>query len=334
MKKGMLIIAILLTMSLAKQVKANTVRSYTVSNTFDNWTGAKVHNWTSSSNYSEMTVENDMGYFNTLEDTNTGEWISTIIDNIDVNVSNVGNNGISISISSNNTYLSNEYYTITAYYCTMNNVVATLSNIYVGSDWTPYSNNVSKNIITNTGLQSGIFEDFTHTTYQYCRATSGYFYTTTAGNVIALKFTTSNTSGWFTFLGYKTTAIKPTNYLTESQLNSAISNSGLATASSVAQIQQEMDDVNDTLTEDHTYNNNASQQIDGEDEIDDMSQAQEDLMDSIDLSGASNVDITINPNASSYIWQIVNRLRNMNSSIIILMTSILGLGILKLVLNR
>ena len=89
----------------------------------------------------------------------------------------------------------------------------------------------------------------------------------------------------------------------------------------------------DVLTEDHTYNNNASETIQGQDDMDDMSEAEEDLMGELDFSGAQDLEITINPHASQYIWQIVERLRTL-PGVTILMTSILGLGIIKMILNR
>lgn len=99
------------------------------------------------------------------------------------------------------------------------------------------------------------------------------------------------------------------------------------------QAHQDSQAIEDTLTQDHNYNNNASENIDGQQDIDNTSEAEENLMDDLDFSGASNIDVSINPNASSYIWEIVNKLR-LIPGVITLMTSVLGLGIIKMILNR
>lgn len=348
MKKAILVIATLLIGLAGKNVYANTLRSNVVSDTFDNWTGFKAYNWTSSSNYSEMTLDEfNYGYMKKLEDTDTGMDLIQMIDVNELDISNVGSNGVTLSISSSKTYLPHVYYTIVLYYCTMNNVAVTIDDITIGSGWMNTSNHATISSIGNTALHTGIFMDYTQTGYQYCKSARGYFYSNYTGNVIGIKIKSSSTTGWYVFTGLQTEAIVPTDYLTESQLNSAISNSGLATASSVSavqssvnQVQQELNGVNDSinetndiLTEDHNYNNNASETIEGKDDIDDMSEAEEDLMGELDFSGAQELEITINPNASQYIWQIVERLRTL-PGVTILMTSILGLGIIKMILNR
>lgn len=169
------------------------------------------------------------------------------------------------------------------------------------------------------------------------------FSTNINGNYICLPFrhlqNTSNDDEMF--YGAKIDVIGQNDLVTNASLNNAITNSGLASATSVSQVQnsinqvqQEMNDIDNTLKEDHDYNNNPSETIDGKDNIDDMTQAEENLMNNIDLDGASDVNVVINPYSSNFIWNIVNRLREINPAIITLMTSILGIGIFKLILNR
>lgn len=88
------------------------------------------------------------------------------------------------------------------------------------------------------------------------------------------------------------------------------------------------------INEDTTYNNNPSETIDGKDDMDDLTDAESGLINNLDFSGAEDIDITINAESSAFIWQIVNQLRQMNGAIVLLMTSILGLGIIKMILNR
>ena len=91
--------------------------------------------------------------------------------------------------------------------------------------------------------------------------------------------------------------------------------------------------LNDTLNQDHTYNNNASENIQGQQDLDNLNNAETSLFNNLDFSGA-NAPISINTYASSYIWQIVDALRGISAKIVLLMTSILGLGIIKMILNR
>ena len=83
-----------------------------------------------------------------------------------------------------------------------------------------------------------------------------------------------------------------------------------------------------------TYEENGTQFTNETQEVNNYTQAQDNLINSLDLNMSILDGITINPNASSYIWSIVDRLRQINPAIILLMTSILGMGIIKMVLNR
>ena len=98
-------------------------------------------------------------------------------------------------------------------------------------------------------------------------------------------------------------------------------------------IEQQTDEIINLLDQDHTYNNNPSENIDGQDEIDTLTDEQEDLMDQLDFS-MEDMDITINPHASEFIWEVVRLLRSINGKIVLLFASVLGLGIMKMILNR
>lgn len=92
--------------------------------------------------------------------------------------------------------------------------------------------------------------------------------------------------------------------------------------------------LNDTLNQDHDYNTNASETIDGQNELNSMENKENQLRDSLDFSGASDLDISIDSDTNSFIWNVVNALRTISSKIVLLMTSFLGLGIIKMILNR
>lgn len=92
-------------------------------------------------------------------------------------------------------------------------------------------------------------------------------------------------------------------------------------------------DIYDTLTEDHTYNNNASENIGGTTEMNNYETKENQLLNGLDFNGA-NTNISINADTNNFIWNIVEILRSMNGKIIYLITSVLGLGIIKMILNR
>lgn len=99
--------------------------------------------------------------------------------------------------------------------------------------------------------------------------------------------------------------------------------------------------INDTINnqteniigETHTYNETPSETIDRT-QMDEYQEAEDNLLNSIDLSGAEDIEVSINANASNFIWGIVNRLRGISGKIVLLFTSILSLGIIKMVMNR
>lgn len=87
------------------------------------------------------------------------------------------------------------------------------------------------------------------------------------------------------------------------------------------------------LNEEHEYTND-SETIEGQDEIDEMQELEDDIWDSLDFSGQEDITVQLDANTSNYIWQIANQLRGINAKIVLLMTSLLGLGIVKMILNR
>lgn len=95
-----------------------------------------------------------------------------------------------------------------------------------------------------------------------------------------------------------------------------------------------IDETNKILNEDHEYNNNASQNINGQQDLDNLDTQDEQIRDNMDFSAIENNNITIDTNANSFIWGIIERLRSMNEYIVLLMTSIMGIGLIKLVLGR
>lgn len=100
------------------------------------------------------------------------------------------------------------------------------------------------------------------------------------------------------------------------------------------QINNNLEDIKEIITGDYEYENTPSEEIEGKEEMDEMKELEEGILGNLDLSATDTLDITINPNASKFIWDIVEELRGINAKIIMLITSILGLGIIKMILNR
>ena len=93
-------------------------------------------------------------------------------------------------------------------------------------------------------------------------------------------------------------------------------------------------ETNNTLQQDHTYNNNASQSTTTqENQMNSFEQEEDTLRNSLNLD-IEDSEITINPNASNFIWETINRLRQMSGKIVLLFTSVLSLGIMKMILGR
>ena len=94
------------------------------------------------------------------------------------------------------------------------------------------------------------------------------------------------------------------------------------------------DQTQQILDSNTTYNQNATQDFTNEtQEVENYTQAEQDLMNDLDFN-TTDMNITINPNASQFIWNIVDGLRSINGAIVLLMTSLLSIGIIKLVLGR
>ena len=100
------------------------------------------------------------------------------------------------------------------------------------------------------------------------------------------------------------------------------------------QMQQQQQNYNNFMNETQQYNDQQNTNISGVNETMQYEQAEQQLIQSIDTNTSIIDEIAINPLASAYIWDIVGGLRSMNPAIIVLMTSMLGFGIVKLILNR
>lgn len=281
----------------------------------------------------------------------TGETYPYVIGG---NTQTIATNGI-LQMYRTPVILNKDYvYNLNVYHCSNKNLSGATFQLYsntyanrgvVTGDWANYTGNttLSKYAFTNQ-----------EQTANYCYLTQTLFRADSDTSWIFLKIKSPNNSitGYVpAFISveaeplglYKnvietivTNAIRngTTGLATSSQLTQAQNNINSTINSGANQVSDSVDNVNDTLTQNHTYNSNASETIQGQSDINNMENKEQQVMNSIDVSGVEDIDITIDGDSSTYIWGIVNRLRQINPAIVLLVTSILGLGIMKMILNR
>lgn len=94
------------------------------------------------------------------------------------------------------------------------------------------------------------------------------------------------------------------------------------------------EDIKNEIIKDHEYNNNESKDTtEQENEINNYEKKEDNLRNGLNLDIESS-EITINPNANNFIWETINKLRGMSSKIVLLFTSVLSLGLMKMILGR
>lgn len=99
-------------------------------------------------------------------------------------------------------------------------------------------------------------------------------------------------------------------------------------------INNSINKVDETLKQNHEYNNNASKDTTAqENEINNYEQKEDSLRNSLNLD-IEDSEITINPEANNFIWETINKLRGMSNKIVLLFTSVLSLGLMKMILGR
>lgn len=96
----------------------------------------------------------------------------------------------------------------------------------------------------------------------------------------------------------------------------------------------EQNKTNEILSKDHKYNTDPSQNTENEkQEMENYEQEEDNLRNGLDLN-IEESEITINPEANTFIWNVVDRLRGMSEKIVLLFTSVLSLGLMKMILGR
>lgn len=188
------------------------------------------------------------------------------------------------------------------------NLIASNTGEYNGS---------SSSFIRNLACQAGLQEGTTSKVSFSCSFTP-----TQSINYLYLKITYNNKNIPFTSFGVNKPKIIYDNSTTD-----AINNQTTI-------IQNQTNAIINAITGEHEYDNTPSEKLEGKEEIDNLKNKEEELLGNLDFSAADNLEITINSEAARFIWEIVEALRSINGKIVLLITSILGLGIIKMILNR
>ena len=161
------------------------------------------------------------------------------------------------------------------------------------------------------------------------------FHVTQVTDTLILPFNSSGSStGIWSFYGFNLENLGSIDSLSSSDLDdmqTALQSSITNMTNSINNnISSEFDDLKDL---DHSYNSNPKDTPSGSSDINSTLNKQDQLSSSLNLD-SSNVVVTLNTNATTFIWGIVDRIRAVDSRIVLLFTTVLSLGIIKMILNR
>lgn len=242
----------------------------------------------------------------------------------------IATNGLMYSFYSGTSFKTGYLYNLQYYACSSAKVNYDTVNttLYLGSNATQNAqrvNNISYQTSSVTELSSYPSESST-TKFNYCHQVNVLFVPSTDSlQWLGMRYTAKGNS-FSTYLyefGYN---IKELGVYTDT-IRAIIENSN-------GNVVQAVDNVNNTLNQGHEYNKNESESTQTQKEQIDNYETQEDqLRNGLNLDIESS-EITINPNANNFIWETINKLRGMSSKIVLLFTSVLSLGLIKMILGR
>lgn len=208
------------------------------------------------------------------------------------------------------------------YICGSKNYSDSTYTMYAGPYSTPLNSSSKQVLINYMGLnkQPGI-----EISYNLCRLYSGLFVPNEEVTWASFKLdpNTATNDINFSIISYN---IKELGIYGDTIKNIIDESNGSVTNA--------VDKVNDTLKKDHNYNNDASVNTEEDkNKFDNYEQQEESLRNGLNLD-IENSQITIDPNANSFIWETINKLRSMSPKIVLLFTSVLSLGLMKMILGR
>ena len=229
-----------------------------------------------------------------------------------------------ISIQTNVNELKEGYLYLTNYYVcanySLNDVDALIYNSNYGTPGIANTSYNSTSIASLSNIPGSGQQEFTS-----CKLYSGLYVPNKANNWATLRLKkTSSQSG--TYISLIAVENKELGIYSET-IRKIVENAN-------GNVEQAVDRVNDTLNQDHNYNTNPSESTqDQENQINDYETQEDTLRKGLNLE-IGNSEITIKPEANTFIWNVVDRLRGMSGKVVLLFTSVLSLGLIKMVLGR
>lgn len=208
------------------------------------------------------------------------------------------------------------------YICGSKNYSDSTYTMYAGPYSTPLKSSSKQVLINYMGLdeQPGI-----EITYNMCRLYTGLFVPNEAVTWASFKLEpkTAKNNINYSIISYN---IKELGIYGDT-IKSIIDESNGSVTNAV-------DKVNETLNKDNDYNNNASVNTEEEkNKFNNYEQQEDNLRNGLNLD-IEDSQITIDPNANNFIWETINKLRAMSPKIVLLFTSVLSLGLMKMILGR
>lgn len=238
----------------------------------------------------------------------------------------IGSNGIMSAYNISQRTLSGYLYQLTFYACSNKRIyyANTNADIFIGGKAGDVANRPTNSIT----YQATNITELLATDANYCAMYTTLFVpkTTTNGSWVGLRLRASGnsiTGLYFTAFGYDIQQLG----LYEGTVREIVEKSN-------GNVVEAVDNVNNTLNQGHEYNKNESESTQTQKEQIDNYETQEDqLRNGLNLDIESS-EITINPNANNFIWETINKLRGMSGKIVLLFTSVLSLGLIKMILGR
>lgn len=208
------------------------------------------------------------------------------------------------------------------YICGSKNYSDSTYTMYAGPYSTPLNSSSKQVLINYMGMnkQPGI-----EITYNLCRLYSGLFVPNEAVTWASFKLdpNTATNDINFSIISYN---IKELGIYGDT-IKSIIDESNGSVTNAV-------DKVNETLNKDHEYNKDASVNTEEDkNKFNNYEQQEDNLRNGLNLD-IEDSQITIDPNANNFIWETINKLRTMSPKIVLLFTSVLSLGLMKMILGR
>lgn len=320
-----------------------------------------IYNWSSGTEFDERSSAYEEIALSSL-DGNSSSPIYALTSSSNVTTAT---NGISLAYLLNQSISSDYVYSITTYICADFNLGLTngLKSPYASSD-TGYPGVILNNPIysytASSSLSSNAFYVNT-VAFSSCRQYTTIIQPSYESRYFALKFTsTTSVTGKYYVLGYNIESLGIASNVISSQISSIVKNSGLATAESVNEVndavdevktevqvmQEEQEKTNNKLDEQTQQDKEQHEEIMNSDiseedkELPDDSKYQDynntenDLKDKVNEADMSVISIGIDAKSSSWIWNTLTNLIKSHSAIFGMFIAILSIGIIKLALGR